>query len=147
VTDSREPASGNPVATLLFQIGFWIPLLVCTYLALVPEPPEHPVFRLSDIVLHAGAFVYLTLALVLAQYGNTPIRTIRGALYVRTFVLMLAYGLFLELVQSFVPERTAEIKDLLVDLAGIAVGLGLARLIAGPVHELVTRLSAFLLKT
>lgn len=144
MTDSREQSAGSPVVALLFQIGFWIPLAVCTFLALVPEPPEHPVFRVSDIVLHGGAFVYLTLALVLAQYGNASLRT---AIYVRTFVFMMAYGLFLELVQSFVPERTAEIKDLLVDLAGIGVGLGLARLVAGPLHELVTRLSAFLLKT
>jgi len=118
-------------------MGFWIPLIICTYLALVPAPPEHPVFALGDVILHAGAFVYLSLALVLAQYG---IPGTRSSLYVRSFALMLAYGILLELIQSFIPERTAELKDLLVDIVGIGVGLGLATVIAAPLHGFMSRL-------
>jgi VanZ family protein len=120
----------------LFQAGFWIPLIICTYLALVPEPPEHPVFRLSDVILHAGAFTYLTFALVLAGYPGES----RGRLAVRSSILMLGYGVFLELAQMLVPERSAEVKDLIVDLAGIGIGLGLAWVIAAPVHDTASRL-------
>ena len=40
---------------------------------------------------------------------------------------MLAYGITIELIQSFEPARTAEFKDLLVDAIGILLGLGLYR--------------------
>ena len=125
--------------TVFFQVGFWIPLLGCTYFALVPEPPDSPVFHLNDVILHGAAFSFLTLALVLAQYG---ISSTRQSLYVRTFVLMLAYGILLELVQASIPERTAELKDLLVDSAGIGIGLMLAAAFAGPIHGLAMRFSA-----
>ena len=136
-TDERLP--GNRLALILFQTAFWIPLLVCTYLALTPEPPDNPVFRLSDVLLHGAAFTYLSLALVLAQFGIT---TTRQSIYVRSFVLMLGYGIFLELMQSLVPERSAELKDLLVDVVGIVIGLSLAAVLAGPVYDLTLRLSA-----
>jgi len=123
---------------VLFQLGFWVPLLICTYLALVPEPPDNPVFRLSDIILHAAAFTYLSLALVLAQFGGS---LDRGRLYLRTFLFMLGYGVFLELAQSLVPERSPEIKDLLVDLGGIGAGLALAGLLAPTIHRLVQALA------
>lgn len=130
---------GDRRVRYLFLAGFWIPLIACTYLALVPEPPDNPVFRLSDLLLHAMAFTYLSLALVLAypRMGRTRLR-----LFVRVFALMLAYGLFLELVQAFVPERSAEAKDLLVDAIGIGAGLVLARYLAEPLRALAGHLSA-----
>lgn len=123
---------------LLFGAGFWIPLAVCTYLALVPDPPDLPVFRLGDVVLHAAAFSYLTLALTLMRHG----RDRPGRIYVGAFVGMLGYGIFLEVVQSMIPERSAELKDLLVDLVGIGFGLVLAHLAARPVFETASRLLA-----
>ncbi len=123
----------------LFRTGFWVPLMACTYLALVPEPPEHPVFRLSDVLLHGLAFAYLSLALMLAYPGGAASRHDPR---LRTFVLMLGYGLFLELVQALVPERSAELKDLLVDVAGILTGLVLARYLGGPLRALAGWLSA-----
>ena len=40
---------------------------------------------------------------------------------------MLAYGIAIELVQSFEPTRDAELKDVLVDVVGILLGLALYR--------------------
>ena len=136
----REAAGegGKRRARYLFLVGFWLPLIACTYLALVPEPPDNPVFRLSDILLHGAAFSYLSLALVLAHPGMG--RT-RAGLFVRVFALMLAYGLFLEVVQAFVPERSAELKDLMVDAAGITLGLVVARYLADPLRAVTGRLS------
>ncbi len=130
------------------RVGFWFPLLVCTYLALVPEPPDNPVFRTSDVILHAAAFTYLTFALVLT--GTT--RTVSGqdvpfnrGIAIKAFLVMLGYGVLLELVQSFIPERSAELKDLAVDGLGIAAGLLLASALARPVasllHLLIGRLT------
>lgn len=94
------------------RTAFWLPWLMCTYLAFAPSPPE-TVFRISDVVLHGFAFSYLTFALGLARDGK---RWLPAAAW------MLAYGVAIELVQSFEPERSAELKDLLVDMAGIGIG-------------------------
>lgn len=101
-------------ARLCLGLAFWLPLAICTYLALTPSPPD-AVFRVSDVILHAFAFFYLTFALGLAMRApRLPV----------VALWMLGYGMFIELVQSFEPARSAELKDLLVDAAGIAVGLG-----------------------
>ena len=95
------------------------------------------VFRLGDVVLHAFAFTYLSLALVMARQ-----RVSRTPEYVRTAVLMFGYGLMLEAIQFFIPERSSELKDLLVDATGITLGLLLARWLARPAYDQVLRLSA-----
>lgn len=120
-----------------FQAAFWVPLGVCTWLALIPEPPDNPVFRLGDVVLHAAAFTYLSLALVLARGHRNP-----APEYLKTAGFMIGYGVLLEIVQAFIPERSAELKDLLVDALGIAAGLLLARWLARPIRDLALRLSA-----
>ena len=122
---------------ICFQIAFWIPLAACTWFALMPDPPDNPVFRLSDIVLHATAFIYLSLSLILAQLHG-----LRAPAYLRTLFFMFGYGVLLEVIQSFIPERSAELKDLLVDVVGIGIGLLLARWLARPVYEQALRWSA-----
>lgn len=133
---SRPSRSGGLVRAA-FQIGFWIPLLFCTWAALIPAPPDNPVFQLSDVLLHAAAFTYLSFAFVLAwlESGSGPV-------YLRAFLFMLGYGVLLELVQSFIPERSAEFKDLLVDAVGIGAGLLLAAGLARPLYHFALRLSA-----
>lgn len=99
-------------------IGFWVPFAVATYAAFAPAGLPMP-FRVSDVLLHAFAFTYLTAALWLAHYSDD-----RGW---KPAVWMIAYGVAIELIQSFEPTRSAELKDLLVDAIGIALGLGLYR--------------------
>ncbi|MCB1684894.1 MAG: VanZ family protein [Pseudomonadales bacterium] len=126
------------ILRILFHLAFWLPLGVCTWLALVPDLPDNPVFRLSDIVLHAGAFIYLTFALVLVletgprSAGKTPHLQVAG--------WMLVYGCALEVAQHFLPVRVAEFKDLLVDAIGIAIGLVCAHLLSQRVRDTATRL-------
>ncbi len=127
---SPGPAPGSPSSGLL-SVAFWIPLAICTYLALVPSPPDVQLFRLSDVLTHTFAFTYLTFALRLAFPGVSALKA--GG-------LMLGYGVLIEIVQSFEPERHAELKDLAVDLGGIALGLLLARLLAAPVRRAALKL-------
>jgi VanZ family protein len=109
--------SNRPAVDLATQISlqsvFWIPLAICTWLALTPSPPE-AVGHFSDVSLHAFAFTYLTFALGLAL----PRLRLR---WIATW--MLAYGIGIEVAQSFEPARVASLKDVLVDAAGIAIGL------------------------
>lgn len=111
---AERAAHAERAARVVWRIGFWLPLGLCTWLALTPSPPD-AVFRVSDVVLHALAFSYLTFALGLA-YG--------GLRHLLVAALMLLYGVFLEVAQSFEPARSPELKDLLVDLVGILLGLG-----------------------
>ncbi len=101
------------IAAGLLLAAFWLPLAVCTYLALHPSPPD-AVFRLSDVLLHGFAFTYLTLVLALA-HGHRH-RLLPG-------LWMLGYGVLIELLQSFETSRSAEVGDVLVDVAGIGLGL------------------------
>ena len=134
------------LALYAFRLAFYFPLLVCTWLALVPEPPDNPVFRLGDVVLHGAAFAYLTFAFVLMSTAlSTQPRGLDRKLAIISTLVMFGYGVFLEVVQSFIPKRTAELKDLGVDLLGIAVGLLLALLLAGPIVRLVRSISRTLL--
>jgi VanZ family protein len=118
------------LAGLALALAFWIPLAICTYLAFDPSPPES-VFRVSDVALHAFAFTYLTFALSLAH---------RHQHWLLPAAWMLAYGLFIEFVQAFEPERSAELKDLLVDSAGICLGLLLVRWFGAGVRTIAVRL-------
>lgn len=129
------------LASFLLQLAFWGPLLFCTYLALVPDPPDNPVFRLGDVVLHGAAFTYLTFALVLVLLRREAPASgpFPGRVSLISAAAMLGYGLLLELAQSFIPERTAELKDVLVDLAGILMGLVLARVLARWIRDLLHR--------
>ena len=111
-------------------LAFWLPLVACTWLALTPSPPE-PVFRVSDVVLHGAAFGYLTFALGLA-YDRLHGAAVAG--------WMLAYGVLIELLQSFEPARSAELKDLLVDTAGILAGLVMLRAVGSWSRQLLRRI-------
>jgi len=102
----------------LVVAGFWIPFAFATYAAFAPHGVPLP-FQVSDIILHATAFTYLTAALWLAHYAGD--RGWKPALW------MMAYGIAIEAIQAFEPERSAEIKDLVVDAFGIALGVLLYR--------------------
>jgi hypothetical protein len=99
----------------LLRAGFWIPLALCTLLALLPAPPQAP-FAMSDVFQHGIAFVYLTFVLLLVY----PLLSARAVV-----VLMLAYGAAIEGIQALIPERSPEWSDLGIDLFGVLLGLGL----------------------
>ncbi len=98
----------------LVVIGFWIPFAVATYAAFAPEGVPMP-FRISDVILHAAAFTYLTAALWFAHHN--------GERAWKPVFWMVAYGVAIEAIQSFEPTRSAEFKDLFVDAVGISFGV------------------------
>ena len=103
------------------QAGFWLALVFCTYMALAPNPPDAG-FEVSDVVLHGLAFSTLTFTLSISHYRCR---------YLVPALWMLGYGVVIEVAQSQIPERSAEFKDLLVDVAGILAGMAAVRLV-GP---------------
>jgi hypothetical protein len=71
---------------------------------------------------HGLAFAMLALWFT-GQYARSS--------YGRIAMLLLGYGLLIEVVQSFVPYRTAEWADLAADALGIGVGLAIAAGVTG----------------
>jgi len=93
-------------------------LVVVSYLALTPKPLEGSESGL-DKVGHLLAFI----ALGFTGYLGLPART------ALPFCLARIRGL-LEVLQMFVPGRSAEWGDLLADGIGIGVGIGLAAFVS-----------------
>lgn len=92
-------------------------LAIC-WLAFDPAPPSS-VDTGWDKANHALAFAVLA---VVAQRGFP------GAGVLRLLAWGVAYGAFIEIVQSRIPGRSAEWADVVADTAGVLVGLALATL-------------------
>ena len=122
------------MADKFLLVGFWLPFVLCTYLAFAPSPPES-VFRISDVILHGIAFSYLTFALSLCYF---PKRFWAPAAW------MLGYALSIEAIQSLQPERSAELQDIWVDIGGIAIGGVLIRHLTDAVRTVVDRVTGLL---
>jgi VanZ family protein len=101
-----------------WQVALLTFAAVSAYFAFTPAGPKLP-FSVWDKATHVAAFAAMGLAAALAQppgwrrAGNAA-------------AVLLGYGGFIELVQSALPNRTAEAADLLADAVGIAGGMLLA---------------------
>lgn len=93
---------------------FWSALALITFLALMPWAEELPrPFRWSDKLNHFAAFVVLSWSLKSAY----PLKN----RYV--WCCLVAYGALIESIQYFLPWRSAEWGDLLVDASAVLTGL------------------------
>lgn len=113
-----QPARAWLILTLLL-------VALSLYLALTPHPPP-PSKLMWDKLNHAVGFAGLTLAASLScgHCGQGHQASLRDT--ARPALLMLAFGALIELLQSFVPERSAEWADLLADGIGVVLGAWLA---------------------
>jgi VanZ family protein len=109
-----------PLPRWLVLAGFWFPFAVATYAAFAPEGVPTP-FHVSDVVLHAFTFTYLTAALWFAYFATEA--------WWKSAGWMFSYGVLIEAIQAFEPMRDAELKDIAVDVVGIALGLVLYRFV------------------
>lgn len=108
-------------------------LATITWLALSPAPPK--VHTGWDKANHALAFAALAFSAVWALWP----RPRQWLLWLAP--ALLAYGGFIEIAQSFTPQRQADWADLLADSIGIALGL----LAAWPLGWLARRQAAVIL--
>jgi len=90
--------------------------VIVSYIAAVlPQDLAPSISTLSDKAHHVLAFVVLGVLLRLAY----PIKYWYGLL------ILVGYGTFIEVSQYFLPDRMAEMKDILADLIGSFIGLKL----------------------
>lgn len=91
-------------------IAFLISLLIISWLAFSPKP-ELVLPSFSDKFKHFTAFGYLAYLLD----SSFPKRSFG----LSKALALLAYGLFIEAVQGFLPNRTLSGLDVLADIGGI----------------------------
>ncbi|RZL36859.1 MAG: VanZ family protein [Rubrivivax sp.] len=104
-----------PERRLLWRALLGLLLVVITFLALSPAPPK-TVDLGWDKANHALAFGSLAFSAVWALWPQ-PRRW--GWLV----LALLAYGIGIEIAQSFLPPREADWHDVVADSLGIALGL------------------------
>jgi VanZ family protein len=92
--------------------------LVICWFAFVPDPPPS-VDTGWDKLNHVLAFSALSFTAWFAW--GTARRRAAGVMFGA-----LAYGVFIEVIQSRIPGRSGEWPDLLADVIGIAIGIAAA---------------------
>lgn len=86
-------------------------MLGALYFALAPSQGGEDWFPQADKLRHAATFAFLWL--LGAGAGVRPLRLA---------TLLLAFGVGIEIAQSFTPDREASVLDVMADVAGIALG-------------------------
>ncbi|MYA16244.1 MAG: VanZ family protein [Gammaproteobacteria bacterium] len=109
---------GVAATAVLVKAAFWIPLALCTMVAFRANPTDLTA-TLSGISAHTVAFAYLAVALFVAHFRSGPVLPV--------VLWMLAFGVMIEVGQTFVDGRTGELFDVFVDGVGIAVGCAIYR--------------------
>ena len=75
-----------------------------------------PNLNVSFLLLHALTFTVLTFGLRLAYLPQA---------WLKAGAWMLFYGLAIEVVQGFTPDRASELEDVVLDIVGIILGTAL----------------------
>jgi VanZ family protein len=123
----RAGRLGPPWSRGWLQAIFWSSIVGASYFAFTPQSAQ-PHLPVGSIATHGIAFILLTVVLLAAYFP-------RGRFWIPVSLLAV-YGVLIEAVQAFIPYRSAEVHDLLVDFIGIAVGVVLYR---WPVAPLIAR--------
>jgi len=105
----------SPERRVLWRALLALLLAVITWLALSPAPPK-TVDLGWDKANHSLAFASLAFSAVWALWQ-------RPRQWPLLFIALLAYGVGIEIAQSFLPPRQADWHDVVADGVGIALGL------------------------
>jgi len=98
-----------------FKVVFFITVVFILYKALTPAGEPFFDFDHADKVVHALAFFVLSFLL------NRSSSSISKG--IRNMFSLLAFGILIEVLQSFTGYRTVSIGDVLADLVGILMFL------------------------
>lgn len=86
----------------------------------------------ADVVIHAFLFCILFLLLAIGFIKQSSISFLRRRTLIKVFLIAVAYGLVVELLQGFVfIDRSVEGSDILANMLGALVGWGGFLLIYG----------------
>ncbi|MDH5190085.1 MAG: VanZ family protein [Gammaproteobacteria bacterium] len=103
----------TPQLVSLSRIGLIVCLVIVTALTVLPLQEFPPAENINDKVSHLLAF--LALAMV-ADYSFP-----KSGFIIPKGLPLLAYGIGIEIVQSFIPYRSFSVLDMVADAAGLLV--------------------------
>ena len=95
------------------KILFWLALISSYVLAVLPQESVPELTPFNDKGNHLLAFSVLTLLLLHAYRVK----------YLTAFVLMMLYGILIEVSQLFAVNRHGELLDVLADTIGVVIGI------------------------
>lgn len=98
-----------------WRMLMWLLMAVTCAFAFAPNAPGLN-FDNSDKVQHMLAFGSVAVCALLS--GDA-----RGRSVVLVLAAMLGFGVFIEVVQAFLPSRTADWKDVVADMLGAGLGV------------------------
>ena len=101
------------------KLLFWLALISSYVLAVLPQENVPELTPFNDKGNHFLAFSVLTLLLLHAYRVK----------YLTTFILMMLYGVLIEVSQLFAVNRHGELLDVLADSIGIVIGIALYKII------------------
>ena len=96
-----------------FRLILVISILLISILSIQEIEPEYSV-NYNDKLLHFFCFLYLTTICWLS-------RIVHKDLWL--YVIVLAYGILIEIVQIYIPYRSFEFLDIFADFIGISAGI------------------------
>ncbi len=117
-TSTVRSALFSAQAQRAWLLAFVVLVVLMSYLAFRPADAFHPTLG-WDKLNHAAAF------LTMAFSGHFAFRERPRATFWVVFSL-LALGIAIELLQTYIPGRQGEVEDLLADAVGLFMGLLLA---------------------
>ncbi|SFV75847.1 hypothetical protein MNB_SM-3-316 [hydrothermal vent metagenome] len=107
-----------------FQFAFFFTLLVIEYLAtttLQIKPLEHSWDKANHFIAFFTLYILLSLAF---KQLTTKIK----------IILLLLYGIQIEIVQSFIPNREFSLLDVVADSIGIIIGILIFQMVTKIFH-------------
>lgn len=114
---------------VLTRAVFLCALLVVLYLAVAHPMPggQAGVLSVHDKLVHGFVYAALTTLGLLGRLGKPTV-----------LLVLVSHGALVEVLQALVPERSADVIDLLADCAGIFVALLVSHVgmrVLGPLQQ------------
>ena len=102
-----------------FRFILGISIILISFFS-IQEIEVEPSVNFGDKLLHFSCFLYLTIITWLSRIINKELWL---------YVIVLAYGILIEIVQMYIPYRSFEFLDIFADFLGILVGSYLINLL------------------
>lgn len=100
--------------TLFAKLLFWLTFIATLAASLLPGSGVEIVLGL-DKLMHFAAFFVLTTSLGLGYRPQKP--------YISMVLMLVVFGVSIELIQQFIPNRVFSLYDFAADIAGVVIGM------------------------
>ena len=101
------------IPVTLWRISFWFCIGLTAYLSLMPQEFLPSGINIWDKLSHSIAFAALALSAALGWPEKDFVRSV--------LLPLLLFGVFIEVIQYFIPGREFSLLDMLADAVGIII--------------------------